>query len=52
MKWLRTLAGIASGAGNLFANGTSGKQILLSVLLAGMGIVSHLTSTDNTKSGS
>lgn len=45
--WLRTIAGIASGAGNLFANGTSGKQILLSTLLAAMGVVSHLTSTSD-----
>jgi hypothetical protein len=52
MTWLRTIAGLAAGAANSFANGTSGKQILLSALLAAMGIVSHLTSTSGqTSSG-
>lgn len=48
--WLRSLAGLGAGAANAFANGTSGKQILVSVLLAGMGIISHLTSTSDASS--
>jgi hypothetical protein len=48
--WLRSLAGLASGGLNMFANGTSGKQILVSLGLAGLGIVSHLTSTSDSSS--
>ena len=50
--WWRILAGIGAGAGNLFANGQSGKQILLSTLLAAMGVVSHITSTSDSSTPS
>ena len=46
LKWLRTIAGIAAGAGNLFANGIAPKQILMSVLLAVFGLVTHATSKE------
>lgn len=42
--WLRSVFGLAGGAANLFANGTNWKQIVASVLIAGAGVVSHLTS--------
>lgn len=45
--WLRSVFGIAAGGLNLFANGTNWKQVLISVAVAGLGIVTHLTSTSN-----
>lgn len=45
--WWRILAGIGAGAGNLFANGSSPKQILFSVLVAAMGVISHFSSTSD-----
>lgn len=45
--WWRVLAGLGAGAGQLFANGAGWKQIVASLALAGMGIVSHLTSTSD-----
>jgi len=45
--WWRILAGIGAGAGNLYANGHTKAEILQSVLLAAMGLVSHLTSTSD-----
>ena len=47
--WLRSIMGIAAGGLNSLANGTNWKQVLLSIGLAGMGIVSHLTSTSGDK---
>lgn len=38
-SWKTTLLGIASGALNLFANGASWKQVLLSAGLAAFGLV-------------
>lgn len=45
--WWRVVAGIGAGAGQLFANGANWKQVLASLALAGMGIVSHLSSTSD-----
>lgn len=45
--WWRIIAGLAAGAGDLYANGATPKQILFSSLLAAMGIVSHFTSTSD-----
>lgn len=45
--WWRVLAGFGAGAGQLFANGAGWKQILASLALAGMGYVSHITSTSD-----
>jgi len=45
-KWLRSFAGLAAGGLNLLANGTNWKQVLVSMAVAGIGIVSHLTSQD------
>lgn len=45
--WWRVIAGIGAGAGQLFANGANWKQVLASLALAGMGIVSHLSSTSD-----
>lgn len=50
--WWRSLLGLASGGLNLFANGTNWKQILVSLGLAGLGIVSHLSSTSDTTTSS
>lgn len=46
MKWLRSAAGIALGGLNLFANGTNWKQVLVSIAAAGLGIITHATSTN------
>ena len=46
MKWLRSFAGIGAGALNLLANGTNWKQVLVSVGLASIGVVAHVTSVD------
>jgi hypothetical protein len=45
--WLRSVFGVLAGGANLFANGTNWKQVLLSMAIAGLGIVTHLTSTSN-----
>jgi hypothetical protein len=45
--WLRSIFGLAAGGLNLFANGTNWKQVLLSLAVAGLGIVSHLSSTSD-----
>lgn len=45
--WWRIIAGIGAGAGQLFANGYGGKQILAATLLALMGVISHITSTSD-----
>ena len=45
--WLRSLFGVLAGGANLFANGTNWKEVLLSIAVAGLGIVTHLTSTSN-----
>ncbi|HEX4715063.1 MAG TPA: hypothetical protein VH164_09075 [Ktedonobacteraceae bacterium] len=49
--WLRTVFGIAAGGLNLFANGTRWPQVALSAAVAGLGVVSHLTSTSGKLSG-
>ncbi len=46
--WLRSIFGLAAGGLNLFANGTNWKQVLLSIAVAALGVVSHLSSTSNT----
>jgi hypothetical protein len=48
--WLRSVLGIAAGGLNLFANGTNWKQVALSTAIAGIGVVSHMTSTSNLQS--
>jgi hypothetical protein len=48
MKWLRSILGVAVGVTNTIANGTSPKQLLLSILFAALGIVTHVTSKDGT----
>lgn len=48
--WLRSVMGLGAGALNTLANGANWKQVLLSLALAGMGIVSHLSSTSDTSS--
>jgi hypothetical protein len=48
--WLRTVFGVLAGAANLFANGTAWQQVLLSVIMAGFGLVTHLSSTSNAAS--
>lgn len=56
--WWRIIAGIAAGAANSFAGGANVKTTLVSVALAAMGLISHLSSTSDpttitgTKSGS
>jgi len=45
--WWRVIAGLAAGAANSYANGVSPKQIGFSVLIAAMGLISHLTSTSD-----
>jgi hypothetical protein len=50
--WLRSAFGLAAGALNLFANGTNWKQVLVSVAVAGLGIVTHLTSTSGDTTAS
>ena len=48
MKWLRTVVGIAAGGANLWANGTNWKQVLMSLAIAALGVVTHVTSVDPT----
>lgn len=38
-NWKTTLFGLASGALNMFANGTNWKQVLVSLGLAGLGLL-------------
>jgi hypothetical protein len=45
--WLRSVFGIAAGGLNLFANGMNWKQVLVSLAVTGLGIVSQLSSTSN-----
>jgi len=50
--WWRSVVGIVAGGANLFANGTNWKQVLLSMGLAGIGVVSQFSSTsDPTAAG-
>lgn len=39
-NWKTTVFGLGAGALNMFANGTNWKQVLLSVGLAGLGLLS------------
>lgn len=48
--WWRVLAGLGAGGANIFANGGNWKQVLVSLAMAGMGIVSHLSSTSDATS--
>lgn len=48
--WWRVAFGFALGVGNAVANGTSLKQLGLSVLLAAFGVVSHASSTSDKSS--
>lgn len=48
--WMRSVFGLGAGALNMFANGTNWKQVLVSVAVAGMGVVSHLSSTSDKSS--
>lgn len=50
--WLRSVAGIATGALNLYANGHSLPQILVSAGIAAIGVFSHLSSTSDTSATS
>jgi hypothetical protein len=43
-SWWNTVLGIVTGGLNAVANGTSWKQILLSLGLFGLGVVGHLTT--------
>jgi hypothetical protein len=45
--WLRSVFGILAGGLNLFANGTNWKQVLVSIAVAGLGIITQLTSVSN-----
>lgn len=47
MKWFRAVAGLLAGGLNLFANGTNWKQILVSLGLGALGLVTSVTSTAN-----
>lgn len=38
-NWRTTLAGLAAGGFNLFANGNSWKQVVMSLALAGVGLL-------------
>lgn len=49
MKWLRSIFGLAAGALNLLANGANWKQILVSVAIAGVGVVSHITGLQDSQ---
>ena len=49
--WLRSVIGIAAGGANLFANGMNWKQVLVSLGIAGLGVVSHLTSQSGKPAG-
>jgi hypothetical protein len=49
--WLRSVFGLAAGGLNLFANGTNWKQVLVSLAVAGLGIVTHLSSTSGQPTG-
>jgi hypothetical protein len=44
MKWLRTAIGIGLAVVNVYANGVTFKQMLVSAGLAAFGAVTHLTS--------
>lgn len=46
MKWLRSITGIALAVMNTIANGTSPKQLGISVLMAALGVVTHATSKE------
>ena len=46
--WWRIIAGIGASAADLYANGTAPKQILFSLLLTVMGVISHFTSTSDS----
>jgi hypothetical protein len=48
--WWRSIVGIVAGGANLFANGTNWKQVLLSMGLAGIGVVSQFSSTSDVTS--
>lgn len=39
-NWKTTLLGLAAGALNMLANGTNWKQVLVTLGLAGLGLVS------------
>lgn len=46
--WMRSVFGLAAGGLNLFANGTNNwKQVLAALATAGIGVVSHLSSTSD-----
>jgi len=45
--WLRSVFGLIAGGMNLLANGTNWKQVLVSVAVAGLGVVSQLTSVSD-----
>lgn len=45
--WWRSLIGIGAGAANLFANGTNWKQVLVSLGVGALGVVTHLSSTSD-----
>lgn len=38
-SWKTMLAGFVAGGANLYANGSTGKQIILSLAIAGLGLL-------------
>lgn len=48
--WLRSVVGIGTGILNVYANGTGIKPLLVSISLAALGVVSHLSSTSDPTS--
>ena len=50
-SWLTSIFGIAAGGFNMLANGTSWKQVLVSLGIAGLGVVAKdFNITGGTKS--
>ena len=45
--WLRSVISIIGGGLNMYANGTGWKQVALSAAIAGIGVVSQMTSSSN-----
>lgn len=46
--WLRSLVGILAGGAEAYAGGMDWRHVLAGLAVAGLGIVSHLTSTSGT----
>jgi hypothetical protein len=48
-NWKTTLFGFAAGILNMFANGTSWKQVIYSVAVAGLGLLAKDFNISGTK---